>query len=96
MSLFNTQPREIQLFLILKFCSKTNPYLSDVDRIYINQERAGLMANNSAIELDEPKLYNNQNNYSKELQNKIDFIIEKINNNEKLFSEMMLEIKTII
>jgi hypothetical protein len=60
------------LFLLLRFCSEKGRYFTAGERICINQERALLIRDNYDIE-------NHNYKYSKDLSEKIEFVIYRIN-----------------
>jgi hypothetical protein len=84
------------LFAVLIYATKKGAYFSKVERIFINQERGQLMANETAIEneleIPYPKLFKS----SKGLKAKIDFVVVKIQNEEKIQNEILQQMKEVL
>ena len=71
------------LFALLRYSSLKGNYFTSGERICINQERGQILANQSAIERNEPIIYP-PFQYSKSLENKIKFVKSKISNDQKI------------
>lgn len=84
--------RAEMLFAVLIYATKKGILFSDVDRIFINQERAQLMAK----ENDESLPFSNEFKHSKILNCKINFLIVKIQNDLIIQDEILKQIKEVL
>lgn len=81
------------LFIVLKYDSRQIlRHFSVSDRIFINQERGNIMANETAIYFYDKPINDKPYLQKQSLENKIDFVIEKVQNNEKIYNEILQEI----
>jgi hypothetical protein len=75
------------LYAILRFCTLKGRYFSRGERICINQQRGRLLAQQTAIDNNETINYN-PFVFSDELIRKINFVINKIDNQKSILHEL--------
>lgn len=88
--------RAKMLFAVLIYATKKGLYFSDVDRIFINQERAQLMANETAKDNDESPPFPNEFKHPIGLNAKINFLVVKIKNDEIVLYEILDQINEVL
>jgi hypothetical protein len=88
--------RAKMLFAVLIYTTKKGLYFSDVDRIFINQERGQLMANETAKDNDESPPFPNEFKHPVGLNAKINFIVNKINEDKIIRNEILDQIDEVL
>jgi len=84
------------LFAILIYATKKGLPLSVKQRIFINQERGQLMANETAIENDEPLPYPQRYEHVTEIKTNIDFISEKLHKDVSFHEDILNHINEVL
>lgn len=88
--------RAKMLFAVLIYATKKQINFSVVDRIFINQERAQLMANETAKEIGESPTFPNEFKHSKALNGKINFLIVKIQNDVTIQNQILSQMNEVL
>lgn len=80
------------LFMVLVYSTKKGEFFNTGERIIINQERAKQLSNINTFEIVENPINEKKTKFSRQLKNKIKFVITKIENDPEVLEQILIQI----